>query len=495
MNWRADTHGVESELPEWLHRGCGKSDVLVLAPHGGLSHDNLLLPASWPRKGNDLHTAELAAEIAHALDASFVINTGLDRNRIDLNRIEQIATHAPFFAAAIADALGAILAEHARCRVLILHGWHIQQDKADFGVGATLPHAAAAYADPERLTCTPDFIAGPLEELRGQLGGRGIESTFGERWPGAHRNNLLQAFRAHGGAPVPEALAPLRRAAATGRIDAVQLELSVPLRWPGTPRRNFIASLQSALSTARAAADPIPAPAPDALPELRRAALQCTDRAANLLILAGMACLPDGSIGCRFLFFLPDGRVGIFTGHGRPRGRLAVHGFSFRQHATGLALSLASPVQLTDDPIGYFRFEAAQQRAEIVQVRAELEESGGRVRGELVVSGAGTGNQSFALDARALPQPLAGRPTGLAPGLRFLLAHEDGTTEQIAGDLSAGSRQSLCDGRVLRHERVQTAALLRHEAGRAWRCEFGPARFLFDDGRSATGLFEAVHPA
>ncbi|MEO2167274.1 MAG: hypothetical protein ABGY42_04000, partial [bacterium] len=393
---------MESERPGWLHLGCGKSNVLVLAPHGGLSRDDLLLPDSWPRKGNDLHTADLARDLAGTLEASFVVNAGLDRNNLDLNRIDQVAAHAPLFAAAITDALRAILSRHPRCRVLILHGWHIQQDKVDLGVGMALPTAAAAHAEAERLTCAPEFIAGPLEELRKQLNGAGVESTFGERWPGAHRNNLLQAFRPNG-ALVPEVLMPLRREVATGRVDAVQLELAVPLRWPGAPRRHFIAALRSALATRKQATNPLPAQAPPAVPTRRRASLQCIDSGAEVLILTGMSCLSDGSIGCRFLFFLPDGRVGIFTGHGRPRGQLAVHGLEFRQDKEVLAVSLESPVQLTDDPVGYFRFETVQQQAEIVHVRADLEENGGQVRGELVLSGGPSAKRTFAINARALP--------------------------------------------------------------------------------------------
>ena len=70
---------------------------------------------------------------------------------------------------------------------------------------------------------------------------------------GAHRNNMMQLFRQSGGAEVPEACTPIRRIAADGKLDAVQLELGAPMRWDGPVCDQFCELLRKSLTAPNAA--------------------------------------------------------------------------------------------------------------------------------------------------------------------------------------------------------------------------------------------------
>src|SRR5690606_17122256 len=195
-------------------------------------------------KVNDLHTAALAEELAGALGAGLLINTALDRNLLDLNRISQIAARAPWFAAALERLLGAALARHARVELLVVHGWNAVQARCDLGIGTRLADPAAFDAGEPTVTVSADYLATRLAALRAACARAGIATAFGARYPGRHPNNLLQLFRR--GTPHPAATTPLADWVAAGRIEAVQLELGIPLRWPGAERERFVAALRAA---------------------------------------------------------------------------------------------------------------------------------------------------------------------------------------------------------------------------------------------------------
>src|SRR5258706_13774546 len=93
------------ETPAWCQWRRGGSAVLVIAPHGGRRAPAPRPPgAAQPRRArkvNDLHTAELATELADTLDAGLIVNPALDRNELDLNRNSQAAPPPPWFLAAI----------------------------------------------------------------------------------------------------------------------------------------------------------------------------------------------------------------------------------------------------------------------------------------------------------------------------------------------------------------------------------------------------------
>lgn len=474
----------------------GHAPLLILAPHGGISEDDLLLPSSWPRKGNDLHTADLAREFAAVADASCVVNHGHDRNRLDLNRISQAARADSDFAARITEATDHLLAQHPRITVLVLHGWHIQQKKIDLGVGAKLDAAAEAEAAAGRLTCSAEFVTRDLEALRVTLADSGFETTLGERWPAAHRNNLLQVFRRSEGPEVPSCFAHLRATAEQGRIEAVQVELGAPLRWQGPARRALLDALRERFGAGparHAPPQPLPPPPPRRSPEKKQATLQLHDEHSGVALLAGMACFPNETIGSRLVAFLPDGRTSIFIGHGTPRGALAIHGYHFDFEGDALRMEFEQLALATSDPLGWMRSERVQAGSSLEEIEIRLEQLDGRVRGSLRV-----GSQSHAIDAPALTGPMAGRPFGLRPGSRHQFARSDGTAESVELDLEDETAQgvfTLPQHGEITCQRLQTAAALRVAEDGPLLCEFGPARYHFADGRPAAhGIFESITP-
>ena len=484
--------------PSWLISGSGESNILVLAPHGGISEKDLLLPEAWPRKGNDLRTAALASRLARELSASFLINDSMDRNSIDLNRIDQTARDAPVFLEALETHLLDLLQAHERVRILVVHGWHITQAKVDFGIGQRLQGARDEKADAARLTCSLEFLHGPLAHLCATLSKAGMEATCGEQWPGAHRNNMMQLFRQSGGAEVPEACAPIRRIAADGKLDAVQLELGAPMRWDGPVCDQFCELLRKSLTPPNAASttatETLAAPVakPFREPDPQQATIQFVDPRSGLIVLAGMALMPNRTMGARFMFFLPDGRVGVFVGHGRPRGALEIHGFSLQQADDVLSIEFDNHLYLSSTPASYFQFETEQSRTPLTAAKlscvARPTEAGTTVTGDLHVDG-----EHYSLDAIGLPGPLAGGPFGRRAGRRLYLAYPGGRAETMR--LPEGALDEVCtaaDSRQFRIEAGPQIAVLRPQPDRAMRLEFGPARFRFTDGDHAIGLIESI---
>jgi len=333
-------------LPAWCESTHGAGSVLVVAPHGGLSHEDLLSPAAATRRGNDLHTAGLARELAGRLGGSSLRNPTHDRNALDLNRLGEVLDRAPWFLDAIEDHLARILEAHPVAHVLVVHGWHVGQARCDLGIGASLAAADEAAGCARRLTVSPGFVTGGLEAFRRRLEKAGILATYGERWPAAHRNNLMRVFRRQ---PDPR-LAPLRlrRWVEEGRIEAVQLELGVPLRWPGTPRASLVEAARRILAGGRvpAVSPPVDRPAdrpadqPASDSRSVRSALGLhafdTDCGAHGLgIVMGAMRLSGTAVGARLQLF-PDGqRMGIFTGHGSVGPVLGVPDLHFEDTPDG----------------------------------------------------------------------------------------------------------------------------------------------------------------
>src|SRR5260370_41405418 len=111
----------------WLEVIDSNSPLLLIAPHGGRAEPrtrSLLNP-----KVNDLHTADITRTLAARLGASALINVGMDRNRLDCNRLSQIIEQAPWLLEMIAERLAAVVARHTRAIVLLVHGWNISEPR------------------------------------------------------------------------------------------------------------------------------------------------------------------------------------------------------------------------------------------------------------------------------------------------------------------------------------------------------------------------------
>ncbi len=120
-------------LPDWMRYIEGEVPIVLVAPHGGRR------PADAPIrdsvKVNDLHTAELTAELAARTRSYALINQSLDRNEIDLNRVSQVRTEAAWFPAALVEIMSHLVTQHGTARIFFMHGWNVVQAVCDLGVG------------------------------------------------------------------------------------------------------------------------------------------------------------------------------------------------------------------------------------------------------------------------------------------------------------------------------------------------------------------------
>lgn len=545
---------VSTVLPSWCRSVPARGSALVIAPHGGICARDLLAPdPASSLRGNDLHTGELAQLLAERLDASLVANVASDRNDVDLNRLDEVLSRAPWFLDAIAQHLERIVARHGRALVLIVHGWQIVQPRCDVGVGARLAAARDAAARAERLTVSTEFVAGTLEALRAATATRGVHTTYGLRWPAQHPNNVMQLFRRVPDAAVvsPDARR-IAALAASGRVEAVQLELGAPLRYPGAWRERFLDAAGVAFAgwagqdTGAPASDgagvgvkvdtgepraPGARPAPP-----RGAALQVFDAAAGergLGIVVGLGAMSPRELGARLLL-LPGGqRMLLFTGHERigPGTNDRVGGLEARPCAGGLAVRFRGPVLDVPDASRHFRDEAAQLDARVVELELDLRFAGqgetgyGSVTGEARVADA-----VWRIAAHGFTEPVLARPVAASGSLRLTASFGGalGVTAEIAAPPHAarlrcltahGAREHAVfepaepgvvvpgrladafelrtqDGPVLRCTPLGHATILRPgPGGRALHVTFGAARFELDDGEQGGGFYEHGVPA
>ena len=123
--------------PAAIRSRTGRRPFLIVAPHGGRREVARRPWSAGSLRVNDLHTAELAADLAEHLDADALINTTIDRNDLDLNRVAQIRSRAPWFLDLIAARLERMQQEHERLTVLFVHGWNVVNPACDCGLGVS----------------------------------------------------------------------------------------------------------------------------------------------------------------------------------------------------------------------------------------------------------------------------------------------------------------------------------------------------------------------
>src|SRR5262249_56567006 len=147
---------------------------------------------------------------------------------------------------------------------------------------------------------SPGLAATAVPAVVRACGARGIAATAGARYPARGRENLIQLFTPRY-RDDPRAL--VRHLAALGaRTNAMQLELGVPLRWPGTWRRRLVAACVGALPAllaeeAATTADPMPIVSH--APKANRHTLEIAADGASGLVALDAA-------GARLLLFPPD---------------------------------------------------------------------------------------------------------------------------------------------------------------------------------------------
>src|SRR5260370_38959545 len=129
---RADESHSIARQP-WLETRDGDARLLLIAPHGGRA--GRAAHATLHPKVNDPEPAAITRELARRLDAAALVNTGMDRNELDCNRLSQVLAHAPWILEIIAERRGRIIARHGHATVLLIHGWNIIEPRIDFGLG------------------------------------------------------------------------------------------------------------------------------------------------------------------------------------------------------------------------------------------------------------------------------------------------------------------------------------------------------------------------
>ena len=509
----------------------------MVAPHGGYRHPSEL-PAEPRRTGrrmriNDLHTADTAALIAESLGGSLLVNHSMDRNRLDLNRITQVRSRAPWFLEALARLIAEAADTHEEVWVLVVHGWNINQSRCDLGVGANLERSASI--DPSKLTVSVDFTRNVLESLRHHPDPL-LHFTRGDRYPARHRNNLLQIFRRDGSRcdELPDSLAATIR---DGRCQAVQLELGIPLRWPGEQRDHLVGALTQTLlqpsATSPRSAETTRARRSEQsdleLPYCQAPqSLQVFDADSGVAVLASVDSFAAArAVFGRVAIFLPDGRVALYTGEARNLADLGRDGPVFRSNGRTLHMSFDGSVLLTPDGDCYIDLEYALGKGTLESARIELnyeqparaeldpgrgslldQQPYGMLRGSVAI-----GSDRFAIDSLGFSAARewgawrrAGRTAWSARlclddgGATVLRSGRGRTTDrplnvkfELGGDGYAPSLMSIAMPDRTLHVRPMTAMSIARPVGlrRRARVTFGPAAVeVAGSSIRGTGIFE-----
>jgi hypothetical protein len=324
--------------PDWLELIEGSAPLLLIAPHGGRAGP--AARATLHPKVNDLETAAITRELADRTDATALINFGMDRNELDCNRLAQVARRAPWLLDLIADRVAAIIERHNRATVLLIHGWNVIEPRVDLGLG--LRERAGRLHPPvgAHISACDAFIHGPVATLSRHLHAAGIIPSFGLRYPGGGKENLLQAFTSRHAASPLDSLRRLAAMAHDGLIDALQLEMSVAVRLAGELRKRNLDALSAIFSgqqqhASRPDADPAhtpitvvrsaPTPRPSAKPQPAAASSVPPTRVGLEFFdpVAGVGAMVSFDFGAnpaggRIMVLFDGYRAALFTGEGKP---------------------------------------------------------------------------------------------------------------------------------------------------------------------------------
>ncbi|MGA8058280.1 MAG: hypothetical protein WB999_08550, partial [Candidatus Binataceae bacterium] len=335
---RLSDEAAAAKAARWLQAPDGDAPVLLIAPHGG--HAGPATRAMLHPKVNDLHTADITRELAQRLGAGAIINAGMDRNRLDLNRLSQVMNEAPWLLELIAARLERIVERSGRAVVLLIHGWNVIEPRVDVGIGVKSASGTLLPACGAHVSASDGFVNGPLLDFVESLRQSGIKPTFGLRYPGAGANNLLQAFTRRHAASSIDALRRLAALNARGALEAVQLELSVALRMPGRFRTQAIAAIVESFARCDrpAAASPpsrierpslieiirtVEVPSPPLRRGIqessngpRRVGLEFYDPSTQMGAMASFD-LGAGAAGARVMAVAGRERIALFTAEGR----------------------------------------------------------------------------------------------------------------------------------------------------------------------------------
>jgi hypothetical protein len=389
---------TEAGCAPWLEVIDGGAPLLLIAPHGGRA--GAAARAILHPKVNDLETAEITREIATRLEASALINTAMDRNQIDCNRLSQIIRHAPWLLDLILERVTRIVERHGQATVLLIHGWNIIEPRIDFGLGLKESGGKLRAPAGAHVSASDSFIHGPVRSLAARLRCANIHATFGLRYPGAAAQNLLQGFTTRHATAEPPALQRLAGLAADGVLNALQLEMSVALRLSGAFREQAIEAIGHTFKAdANGISPAVPSaairPAMPVQREVRpivsrkaaassappsRVGVEFYDPASRL---GGMVSFDfgPGAAGGRIMILFDGRRVALFTAEGkaeREGNRISIGSLELNAIAGG-RLQFRGPGVIVDDGTAYLSVERALASGRLdpmMEVDATLEFSG-----------------------------------------------------------------------------------------------------------------------
>jgi len=381
----------------WLEVIDRPSRILLIAPHGGRAETAFRGPNP---KVNDLHTAEITRTLADRFAASALVNFGMDRNRLDCNRLDQLVERAPWLLEIIAQRVHEMVARHGQAIVLLIHGWNVIEPRVDFGLGGRLRGGRLVPAGHGHISAGDEFINRTVAAIAGRLRAGGIAPGFGIRYPAGGFHNLLQVFTPrHRESPLP-ALRRLAAIAATGAIDAVQLELSVAVRMPGSMRNCALDAIGAAFPidaaqargggwaievvravvrtpAAKTASHTVLKAPRTGIPA--RAGIEFFDPSAGIGAMASFDLGP-AAIGARIMMMLDHRRVALFTGEGAVRrdgGRISLGPLALHADGREIALTFRGPAVVVPDARVYVSIERALasgilDEAAVVSVRLRV---------------------------------------------------------------------------------------------------------------------------
>lgn len=363
-------------LPDWLVRIEGGAPLLFVAPHGGRRAGGATLDEGV-RKVNDLHTAELSLELASRLGAAAIVNRAEDRNHIDLNRVSEVRRGAPWLIDLLLADVRRQITAAGEATLVFMHGWNAIQPCCDVGIGARIAGGVLVPVKQGKPTVAPSFLP-RLGAFASACGRAAIEVTIGERYPAAGRDNLLQVFTARFADDADPRIRELARFGASGKIAAVQLELAVPLRWPGPLRSRIVEAILTF------GGPPEPGAILDALERPRsfagaetQLALDFHDGAAGVGGFAGVERLASGRRRGRFLLCIGATRLGLFTGEDRPAtvcDDLRCAGLTWKRGESGeVVLEYDGPCLTFPRTDPFLDLEAGLSEAELSRLEARLE--------------------------------------------------------------------------------------------------------------------------